>query len=399
MMLSKIIGYAGKGFHVFFPLFLFLSAIFCGYTRVNNLFHLSLLCMLFMLVGDSTLRHQLFDDYRFNTGLVLAALMLGYFCLTTLWSCYHLRSLISYIMHSLYLLLFILMFRLISLQGRRMTALGAVAAGITVLVLLTFWFVDKQTLLTNRMEKGFFGAPENVIDLAGYFSLGIFLYLIMIRQTGYGWLYLPVVVLLLAILFTQSRGPLLALSCALAVLFLFQPAMKQRYLLIMMFVVLVLLALLLMTRFGDIFLLRIESGYQQSFIRFGIWRHSLELVVQKPVFGWGLDKELSFINKLGDLITTTHSLYLASLLKGGIVGLLLLTLLILYGMLMAKRQLDHKQGLESALFLFTSVFYVTQGMFIISNPEICWEMFWFPLAVVLTLPTSLSDDGDAKLSY
>ncbi|MGL9774285.1 MAG: hypothetical protein ACR5LG_11105 [Sodalis sp. (in: enterobacteria)] len=29
------------------------------------------------------------------------------------------------------------------------------------------------------------------------------------------------------------------------------------------------------------------SGYQQSFIRFGIWRHTLELVAQKPFFGWG----------------------------------------------------------------------------------------------------------------
>ncbi|BAE75473.1 putative lipid A core:surface polymer ligase [Sodalis glossinidius str. 'morsitans'] len=389
MMLSRASEYAGKGFQVFFPLFLFFSAIFCGYTRVNNLFHLSALCLLVMLAGNAVLRRQLFSDRRFNIGLSLTTLMLGYFCLTTLWSP-HPQTLISDLTHALYLLLFLLMFRLMTLQGRRSIALWAVASGGMVLVVLTFLTVDPKTMLSHRMTDGFFGAPPNVIDLAGYFALGIFMCLILIRDTGARWLYLPVTVLLIALLLTQSRGPLLSLLCALVVLSALRSTMRGRHLLAMALIGAGVPTLLFMTRFGDIFLQRIVSGYQQSFIRFGIWRHTLELVAQKPFFGWGLDKQLSFVNLLGDTITTTHSLYMAALLKGGACGMLLLALVLVYGFIMAKQQCDRRQGLEGALFLFATEFYLTQGMFIIGNPAVAWNMFWFPLAVVLTLPAAAS---------
>ncbi|OZI15461.1 lipopolysaccharide biosynthesis protein [Sodalis-like symbiont of Philaenus spumarius] len=387
MMLSRTSECAGKGFQVFFPLFLFSSAIFCGYTRVNNLFHLSALCLLVMLAGNAALRRQLFSDRRFNLGLLLTTLMLGYFCLTTLWSS-HPQTLISDLTHALYLLLFFLMFRLMALQGRRTIALWAVAAGMMVLVVLTFFTVDPQTMLSHRMTDGFVGAPPNVIDLAGYFALGIFLCLILMRDTGSRWLYLPVTVLLLALLFTQSRGPLLSLLCALVVLLPLRSTMRGRHLLAMVLIGAGVPTLLFMTRFGDIFLQRMTSGYQQSLIRFDIWRYTLELVADKPIFGWGLDKQLSFVNMLGDTITTTHSLYLAALLKGGACGMLLLALVIIYGFIMAKRQYDHQQELEGGMFLFATGFYLTQGMFIIGNPAVAWNMFWFPLVVVLTLPAA-----------
>ncbi|MFT4465963.1 MAG: O-antigen ligase family protein [Sodalis sp. (in: enterobacteria)] len=150
--------------------------------------------------------------------------------------------------------------------------------------------------------------------------------------------------LLLALLLTQSCGPLLSLLCARAVLLTLRSSVRRRHLVAVALIGVGVPALLFMTRFGDIFLQRMASGYQQSFIRFGIWRHTLELAAQKPFFGWGLDKQLSFINLLGDSITTTHSLYLAALLKGGAAGALLLALVISYGCIMAKRQCDRHQG-------------------------------------------------------
>ncbi|RLR18008.1 O-antigen ligase domain-containing protein [Sodalis-like symbiont of Bactericera trigonica] len=115
-----------------------------------------------------------------------------------------------------------------------------------------------------------------------------------------------------ALLLTQSRGPLLSLLCALVVLSALRSTMHGSHLLAMALIGAGVPTLLFLTRFGDIFLQRMASGYQQSFICFGIWRHTLELAAQKPFFGWGLDKQLSFVNMLGDTITTTHSLYLAA---------------------------------------------------------------------------------------
>ncbi|MFT4465962.1 MAG: hypothetical protein ACMX3H_16770 [Sodalis sp. (in: enterobacteria)] len=136
-----------------------------------------------MLAGNPVLRRQLFNDRRFNTGLSLTALMLGYFCLSTLWSAQP-KDLISELTHALYLLLFIAMYRSMALQGLRSIALWAVAAGMMVLVALTFFTVNIQTILNNRLTDGFFGAPTNVIDLAGYFALGILMCLIIMRDTG-----------------------------------------------------------------------------------------------------------------------------------------------------------------------------------------------------------------------
>ncbi|WMQ74058.1 MAG: hypothetical protein GPOALKHO_001076 [Sodalis sp.] len=124
---------------------------------------------------------------------------------------------------------------------------------------------------------------------------------------------------------------------------------------------------------------RMANGCQQSFIRFGIWRHTLELAAQNPFDCW-LDEQLSFINLWGDSITTTHSLYLAALLKGDATGALLLALLISYSFIMAKRQCDRRQSLEGALCLFAVGFYLTQGMFLLSaiptSPGRCSGFRW-----------------------
>ncbi len=43
-------------------------------------------------------------------------------------------------------------------------------------------------------------------------------------------------------------------------------------------------------------------------------------IADQPWLGRGFGYELNFINYSGEHITTTHSVYLGSLLKGGIIG-------------------------------------------------------------------------------
>lgn len=81
----------------------------------------------------------------------------------------------------------------------------------------------------------------------------------------------------------------------------------------------------------DVLSARIEKSYSQSFIRFGIWEDTLSYVQQRPWFGWGFAQELNFVNAIGQRVHTTHRLYLATLLKGGTVGELLLLTVIVYG--------------------------------------------------------------------
>ncbi|MBS5243908.1 MAG: hypothetical protein KHZ57_32140, partial [Hungatella hathewayi] len=96
-----------------------------------------------------------------------------------------------------------------------------------------------------------------------------------------------------------------------------------------------------------------------------------------------------FTNYSGEHITTTHSVYLGSLLKGGIIGLLLLFAVIAGGLWRAwsKRREDSRYGL--AIFGYALIFMASQGMFIISNPRETWPLFWLPLGIALS--SSLKD--------
>ena len=139
-----------------------------------------------------------------------------------------------------------------------------------------------------------------------------------------------------------------------------------------------------LTPVGDLLLARFEEMGTQSGLRFSIWRHTLAEIADHPWLGRGFDYGLEFINYSGEHITTTHSVYLGSLLKGGIIGLLLLLAVIASGLWRAwcKRRGDSRYSL--AIFMYALIFMASQGMFIVSNPRETWVLFWLPLGIALS---------------
>ncbi|HEY3590306.1 MAG TPA: O-antigen ligase family protein [Buttiauxella sp.] len=264
--------------------------------------------------------------------------------------------------------------------------MGATFIGMTLLSILTLIMVDKTNFATNRLENAFPWAPDNVIDLGGYMVIGIFCGIIFIRETGKNWLYLLMPVLLASLLLTQSRGPLIAFIAAFVLLFIINPRYTKQHIFYGVGIVATVAAIVYLTNFSEIFIYRLENLYQQSFIRFGIWQHTLEVAWQKPIWGWGFDQSLVFVNSVGQNISTTHTIYLASFLKGGLVGFGLLMLVIGYGLLQVKKHLQANQKAEASIFIFSLIYYLSQGMFIIGNPQEFWVLFWFPLAIILSTP-------------
>ena len=129
---------------------------------------------------------------------------------------------------------------------------------------------------------------------------------------------------------------------------------------------------------------RFEELGTQSGLRLCIWHHTLSEMASQPWLGRGFSYELDFINYSGEHITTTHSVYMGALLKGGIVGLLLLLAIIACGLWQAwrKRHTDSRYSL--AILFYALVFMASQGMFIISNPRETWVLFWLPLGIALS---------------
>jgi Lipid A core - O-antigen ligase and related enzymes len=238
-------------------------------------------------------------------------------------------------------------------------------------------------VLTVRQVSAENPGPTNVIDLAGYCGVGILISAMLLKEKGSHLLYIPIAIMLVMLLLTQSRGPLIALVLALCCTLHLQ-VFTRRNLLAAIALVIVVALVFMLTPVGDMLLERFEELGTQSGLRLSIWHHTLMEVAGQPWLGRGIGYELNFINYSTEHITTTHSVYFGALLKGGIIGLLLLLAVIACGLWRAwrKRRDDSRYGL--AMLIFALVFMASQGMFIISNPRETWILFWLPMAIALS---------------
>ncbi|MCE0847484.1 O-antigen ligase family protein [Buttiauxella sp. A2-C1_F] len=374
-----------KSYAFIFIAFIFFSAIFCNISKVNLFFHVSLILFIGTLIFSHKTRITFINDQPYLKGLIFPLIFLIYFSLSNLWS-NNPGNISSTLKHALYLLTFICLYRQMEKLGYKKYVMGAVYIGMTLLSIFTLVMVDKTTLAVNRLDIAFPWAPDNVIDLGGYMAIGIFCGLIFIRETGKNWLYLLIPILLTSLLLTQSRGPLIAFIAAFILLFIINPRYTKQHIFYGLGIISIVIVVVFLTNFSAIFIDRLESLYQQSFIRFGIWQNALELAKQKLVWGWGFDQNLTFINSIGQNISTTHTIYLASLLKGGLIGFSILMMVIGYGLLQVPKHIRVNHKIEGSIFIFSLIYYMSQGMFIIGNPQEFWFLFWFPLSVILSTP-------------
>lgn len=364
-----------------FMAFLLLLPIFTGVGKVSNLFHISIIAMLLYAI---LLRKNPFvtDDVPWKL-IGVVALFLFYYSLTDLWST-NPDNILSTLKHGVYLIFFILMVNHCIQRYGILKVHSFIFIGCFVILLLTLLLVDKSSLLTNRLENGFFAAPSNVIDLGGYFALGILSALIVVRETGKHWIYLPASLLFIGLLLTQSRGPLLALLVSLVVLLAKYRHVHLRHIIYILLSIVVVALFFYFSNYGHEFYERLVSSYAQSYIRFGIWENAYHVAMERPVLGWGFDKQLDFVNSLGAHVTTTHSVYFSAFLLGGGVGVAFLSVLIIAGLSQAYKKYHQGLGLEASIYLFSLMFYITQGMFVIGGPGEVWVLFWLPLAIVLS---------------
>lgn len=367
-----------------FALFMFLSLVFCGVSRVNVLFHISLALFIITMTIAKDVRERFLRDKEFLPALGIAVAFMLYFSLSNLWNeTSHLSSALS---HSFYIFIFLCLYRQCEIENKKKYIIGAAYFGIVTLTILTLLYVDKSSMLWNRLGDAFPYAPDNVIDLGGYMALGILLSAIMVRETRNVFYYLPVPVLIIGLLLTQSRGPLLSLIVASVVVLLCKPKWNAKYVLWSIVLIAIIGVSLYYSGFLDVLTRRIEEGSQAGSVRLGIWQNAFEVAKEKAIFGWGFNKQLSFVNGYGQPITTTHSLYFAAFLKGGVVGLVFLLAMIGYALRQCLRHLAADHKVEIAILIFAVMFYATQGMFVISNPREYWVLFWIPLAIVFSTP-------------
>ncbi|EOC0417589.1 O-antigen ligase family protein [Cronobacter malonaticus] len=371
-----------KAYAFVFPLFLFFSAIFCMSTRVNNLFHLSFGLFILSLFSAANRQRLAVSCQNKQITLTMVALMVVYYAISNIWGG-TLEGARSALTHGTYLLVYlIILTTLLEDPKSRHIVLASIVAGITVLAVYTL-MTDYSLVLKLRKVSLSNPGPQNVIDLAGYCGIGILISCMLLKETKKYIYYVPLIIMLIMMLFAQSRGPIMALAIAF-ILTLHRTVINRRNIILCGLITIIVAIICVFTPVGEMLLGRFEIVGKQSGLRLSIWHHTLEELSHHLWLGRGYLYELGFTNYNGQYITTTHSVYLGALLKGGIIGFGLLLAVIGSGLVLALKKFRNQDRYDVAIFIFALIFMASQGMFIISNPRESWVLFWLPLGLILS---------------
>jgi O-antigen ligase len=204
-----------------------------------------------------------------------------------------------------------------------------------------------------------------------------------IRWLCYGALGITLVL----ILFTQSRGPLLAYggSAALALWLL------GWYRLLAAGTVLALLTA------GDFALYYSQNWHllplsflyeavidlaQRDSHRLAIWTLALELISQRPWLGHGMQAPFPY----GFGGVNPHNLFLSAFYYTGIAGFILLCMSTLCALARALRQRQTPYGATCTVLMLHAILAMVtdQGQYV-NSPAPIWTIFWLPVSMVIAL--------------
>lgn len=368
-------------------LFAFVAALYLAPdTRsMRNTYYLAVL-----LPGLVLLRRE---DLRLlwqNPVLRAALLLLGYLWLSCLWST---PSSVAQVAKASAQLVYLLVFLLVatrcleSTTRRRQLLIVWVSAAVlgALLSLWHFWGiwpeqVTEYWLWTRRMT--FWGIADHpIIGACLYAPAVICAYVASLNCQGWRrllWLLCGLLLVLL-ILRTYSRGPLIATVGTLLVGVILS---RERKIAVLLGLVIVAGVALL--------------GYQDpgsmlargTGVRPQIWLNVWHAVLRAPLFGHGLLSEES-INLTGAgsgplVIDHPHSIFMATLFYGGLVGMALLLSLLATGLKEGFRTFRGGQNEVLLLLLLAVALGVTDNNKLLLSPSPIWLFYWLPFVFAAT---------------
>lgn len=371
------------------PLMIFLAAFFLAPSSKshNNFYYVFVLlpCLL-LLRGEDVLLAARGPVWRLGVALI------GYTLLSALWS----DSLTTArfgkeVVHAVYvaafLTLVVCMLERGTLRAAHLRDLLLLAAGVGVVVSLVGYFLAVRSgeLAWPGARLRFFGRIDHeVIGAATYGLVAVWGYLASWRPVRW-WrrlAYLTVATLAVAAVMTShSRGPLLSIVGALLV----AAGLERRWL---------LLAVLVIAIGAGAWYLRTSSEfgaylYRGFSLRPEIWRAEWARFVDQPIFGGGVLDGTAVVLAHGVQIDHAHSIYLALLVYGGVVGLALLATLVLRAAKQGLVKLRESREADALTLLVYALFATaTDSHHLVSSPDPVWLYFWLP--VLLTTPRGRS---------
>ena len=189
--------------------------------------------------------------------------------------------------------------------------------------------------------------------------------------------FLVMIASVMFVVLSQSRGPLLALAVTLiccAVMF------TPKYLpWILVGIILPLTAVYTSGLVNFTSLITRADSY-----RISIWQQSWEIFLQQPLFGYGFGGARPEIFIAESLPAShSHNLFLATMLDGGAVALVLIVALLAISIFWSIRYFRETGDVTLlALMMFAVLGNLTDGKTPIASPNHQWLYFWLPIGLV-----------------
>lgn len=329
---------------------------------------------------------------------LLVVAFLGFMMLSSAWS-YPLSTRL-FVEQGRYVLLILAFFLIGALQAdrypqlfSRLLQLLVVVAAVSAVVSLLWWYSRHPFPESRVLSFGILKNPNPVgfaYGLIGVLALGLGL---RARQRWQLLLFVACALLLfLMVWFTQSRTAIAASVLASSLLLLSLGNKRRALLALALLVAALAMLMVLVPELGK------SIGARSASIqtRMVVWEEVIAQVRTSPWYGHGLlSDNLRLV--MGQRLHA-HNSFLAALRDGGIIGLGLLLVMLVYGGWRAVRADDGQTGLLLlSLLLFAVVCMLTDQDRVITRPRELWIILWLPLLLILITPRlnrALVRDGE-----
>lgn len=324
---------------------------------------------------------------------------LGYMLLSSLWSVdFSVAALWRDMRYTAYILMFILLTvyffgRNRQLPDAALQVIALVAIAAAAASVATFPDLASLPALTENRLVGW-GTMDNPNPSAfvyGFFGVIALDYARRHWGQALAWVYAAgVAIIILFIILTQSNTGLLALTTACTLLLFTDRRGRQmtRLALVMGLALLAVTAVYLAWVLGAM-----NSAIDPGFMnRLPIWQHAVDQWRSAPIFGQGYQLQI-LVDSEGKpaILNYAHSLFLSTLRDGGLVGLLLLSVLCFFALRAGLRMvLTQRRALYLCLFMFGLVCVLVDTDQIVTRPRELWVILWLPLACLTAYDVGLA---------
>ena len=292
------------------------------------------------------------------------------------------ENIFTVIKRSVYILSLFLAFSILSREKTNNIIKIMIASGITISFISVYSLFEFQNSHTTDRLVGE-GALTNPLlssHIYGFFLVFFLCLGIMSDNFKNKTAYLIcTIILLITVLATGSRTPILALATTLIwVAFI----LKNKKSIIIITSSIITLTIIYFTS-PETFLNR-GLSYRPE-----LWSIAIEKIKSQPVLGYGFDSSIGFhIDSLDITFREPHNIHLSIFFFTGIIGFALWGAMHVYALWMCwKNKEDSLFLIASALLVYGIAAGMTEGGGLLPRPKEHWFITWIPLAFVSALLT------------